>query len=115
MSGLLATIIASLFLVTVGSGISTVRAKALGDNDSEMTKRGARLDFKVAENRANAHYKFAISECKKQSSPDRTPCLDAAKAVNGKLIVAAKEQMDKTLAAPFMPNKNVAVAVERRG
>ena len=115
MSELLAILIASLFLVTIGSGISSLKAKASGDSDSVITRRGAKLDFKVAENRANAHYKFAIAECKKQSSPDKAPCLEAAKIVNGKVIVAAREKMDKALAEPFVPNRSLAVAADRRG
>ena len=110
MSELLAVVIASLFLVSIGSGISSVRSR-----EGEITKRSVKLDFKVAENRANAHYKFAISECKKQSSSDRMPCLDAAKIVNGKLIVAAREKMDKALAEPFEPNRRLAIAADRQG
>lgn len=112
MSELLAFVIASVFLVSIGSDLSNMKAK--GSADGVMTKRSAKLDFKVAENRTNAHYKFAISECKKGTSLDKMPCLDAAKLVNVKLIVAAKAKMDKTLAEPFVPNGIRAVASDRQ-
>jgi len=102
---LLSILIASFLAISVGIGISSTTAKT--QENALMTKTNAKLNFKLAENRADADYKVALSDCKRKPSLDKMRCLDDAKNVDAKLIVAAKEKMDKAVAAASVPKESL--------
>lgn len=95
MIELLSILIASFLATSIGIGIPSTKAKP--QQNAVMTKASAKLDFKLAENRADADYKIAISDCKRKLSLEKTRCLNDAKNVNARLIVAARVKMEKAL------------------
>lgn len=104
MIELLSILVAAFVATSMGIGIASTKAKTR--ENTVMTKTSAKLDFKLAENRADADYKVAISDCKRKPSPDKMRCLDAAKNVNAKLIVAAREKMDKAVTLASAPKES---------
>jgi hypothetical protein len=106
MVELLSLLIASFLATSIGIGVLTARGKV--QDDRATAKMNAKLDFKHAENRADADYKIAISVCKKKSPPDKMRCLDDAKNVNARLLLAAKEKMDKVVTEAAMPKESQA-------
>jgi len=104
MIELLSILVAAFVATSMGIGIASTKAKT--QENMVMTKTSAKLDFKLAENRADADYKVAIADCKRKPSADKMRCLDAAKNVNAKLIVAAREKMDKAVTLASVPKES---------
>ena len=104
MTELLSILIASIFATVIGIGVSSTASRTQGK--ALMTKMNAKLDFKLAESRADADYKAAISACRRKTSIDKMRCLDDAKNVNATLIVAAREKMDRAVALASVPKQS---------
>jgi len=106
MTELMSVLIASLLAASIGIGvISKVPENGI------TAKMNARIDFKQAENTADADYKLTIAACRKKPHLDKQPCLTEAKTVNGKLIVAARARMDEALSGVSGP-KELARAMD---
>ncbi len=101
MIELLSLLIASFLATSIGIGISSTASTA--HENALMTKMNAKLDFKLAESRADADYKVAISDCKRKPASDKMHCLDEARNVDARLIVAAREKMNKAVTADAVP------------
>jgi hypothetical protein len=104
MIEMLSILIVSFLATSIGIGLSNTTTKA--QENALMTKTNARLNFKLAENRADADYKAAISDCRAKPSLDKRRCLDDAKNLNARLIVAAREKMDKALTVVSVPEES---------
>ncbi len=106
MSELFSILFAAIFASSIGldgAAERSAKAEIKAEQHGVMEKKlSARLDFKQAENRANADYKASISVCRKKPAAEKKACLEEAKTINEKAIVAAKEKMDKAVAEARM-------------
>lgn len=91
MSELLSILFAAIFASSMGLNHAAADNKKTEQNVEKLGPSNARLDFKQAENTANSVYKTSIIDCKKKPFSEKKICLDKAKAVNEKTIVAAKQ------------------------
>ena len=91
MSELLSILFAAIFVSSMSLNHSAADNTKTGQNGEQIVQLNARLGFKQAENKANSEYKASIVDCRKKPSSEKKVCLDEAKAVNAKTIVALKQ------------------------
>lgn len=91
MSELLSILFAAIFASSMGLHHVASENTKTGQNGENMAQLSARLSFKQTEIKANSDYKGAIVDCKKKPSSEKKVCLEEAKALNVKTIVAAKQ------------------------
>jgi len=91
MSELLSILFAAVFASSMGLNHAAAGNTKLEQNGERTGQLNARLGFKQAENKANAEYKASIVDCRTKPSSEKKVCLDEAKAVNAKTIVALKQ------------------------
>ena len=91
MSELLSILFAAIFASSMGLNNVAAGNTETEPNGEKMGQSNTRLDFKQAENKANREYQASIADCRKKPSSKKRACLDEAKAVNEKAIVAAKQ------------------------
>lgn len=102
MSDFLSVLIATAYAAVASLGAapsngSEAESRANKAGVSE-TRVDARIEFKRAENKANAGYQSAIADCKKMPVAEKHGCLDSARAANDDAIADAKAANEKTVA-----------------
>jgi len=93
MSELLSILLAAIVASSMGLHHAAADNTKTEQSREKLGPSNTRLDFKQAENIANSAYKASIIDCKKKPSSEKRVCLDEAKAVNEKSIVAAKQRV----------------------